>query len=147
MEMECVLTFEEVVLQAAVLHVLVDEQAVLVLAAVAHQLHQVGMPQLPQEDHLRLRPDTRRKKKTPRQTPRAMASVFPPDRPGPPPARTYSVARDGPPNLSAGARNRRGRSTTTGRYSRPLGPSGLGVSFRRTRPRPVARRDMPARGS
>lgn len=66
MEMECVaasvLTFEEVVLQAAVLHVLVDEQAVLVLAAVAHQLHQVGMPQLPQEDHLRLRPDTRRKK-------------------------------------------------------------------------------------
>jgi hypothetical protein len=63
MEMECVLTFEEVVLQAAVLHVLVDEQAVLVLAAVAHQLHQVGMPQLPQEDHLRLRPDTRRKKK------------------------------------------------------------------------------------
>jgi hypothetical protein len=29
---------------------------VLVLAAVAHQLHQVGVPQLPQEDHLRLRP-------------------------------------------------------------------------------------------
>jgi len=50
------LTFEEVVLQAAVLHVLVDEQPVLVLAAVAHQLHQVGVPQLPQEDHLRLRP-------------------------------------------------------------------------------------------
>ena len=58
MEMECsssVLTFEEGVLQAAVLHVLVDEQPVLVLAAVAHQLHQVGVPQLPQEDHLRLR--------------------------------------------------------------------------------------------
>lgn len=49
-----VLTLEEVVLEAAVLHVLVDEQAVLVLAAVADQLHQVGMPQLPQEDHLRL---------------------------------------------------------------------------------------------
>jgi hypothetical protein len=146
MEMECVLTFEEVVLQAAVLHVLVDEQAVLVLAAVAHQLHQVGMPQLPQEDHLRLRPDTRRKKNTASDS-ACHGQCLPPDRPGPPPARTYSVARDGPPNLSAGARNRRGRSTTTGRYSRPLGPSGLGVSFRRTRPRPVARRDMPARGS
>ena len=49
-----VLTLEEVVLEAAVLHVLVDEEAVLVLAAVADQLHQVGVPQLPQEDHLRL---------------------------------------------------------------------------------------------
>lgn len=51
-----VLTFEEVVLEAAMLHVLVDEQPVLVLAAVAHQLHQVGVPQLPHEDHLRLHP-------------------------------------------------------------------------------------------
>jgi hypothetical protein len=49
-----VLTLEEVVLQAAMLHVLVDEEPVLVLAAVSDQLHQVGMPQLPQEDHLRL---------------------------------------------------------------------------------------------
>lgn len=83
MEMECVLTFEEVVLQAAVLHVLVDEQAVLVLAAVAHQLHQVGMPQLPQEDHLRLRPD--KKKNTASDSACHAQCTSSPDRPGPPP--------------------------------------------------------------
>ncbi|BAS84644.1 Os03g0408101 [Oryza sativa Japonica Group] len=44
----------EVVLEAALGHVLVDEQAVLVLAAVADELHQVGVPELPKEDHLRL---------------------------------------------------------------------------------------------
>ena len=88
MEMECsssVLTFEEGVLQAAVLHVLVDEQPVLVLAAVAHQLHQVGVPQLPQEDHLRLRShnNNNKKKHTPksRQNPRATLTFlrFSPD--------------------------------------------------------------------
>lgn len=52
------LTFEEVVLEAAMLHVLVDEEAVLVLAAVADQLHQVGMPKLAKEDHLCLQATT-----------------------------------------------------------------------------------------
>ena len=49
------LTLEEVVLEAAFWHVLVDQQAVLLLAAVTHQLHQVRVPELPQENHLRLR--------------------------------------------------------------------------------------------
>jgi hypothetical protein len=40
------------------LHVLVDEEAVLVLAAVADQLHQVGMPKLAKEDHLCLQATT-----------------------------------------------------------------------------------------
>ena len=123
MEMECsssVLTFEEGVLQAAVLHVLVDEQPVLVLAAVAHQLHQVGVPQLPQEDHLRLRPqqkNTPKSRKNPPATPTFLS--FSPDR--------GRARRDGPPNLSvpaAGARNRRDRSTT-----KATAASALGVSF------------------
>lgn len=42
------------VLQAALGHVLVDEQPVVLLAAVTDELHQVRMPELPQEDHLRL---------------------------------------------------------------------------------------------
>jgi len=45
-----VLTFEEMFLQAAPGHELVDEQPVLVLVAVADQLHEVRVPQLPQED-------------------------------------------------------------------------------------------------
>jgi len=49
-----VLTFEEMLLQAASRHELVDEQPVLVLVAVADQLHQVRVPQLPQEEHFRL---------------------------------------------------------------------------------------------
>ena len=49
-----VLTFEEMLLQADPGHELVDEQPVLVLVAVADQLHQVRVPQLPQEEHFRL---------------------------------------------------------------------------------------------
>lgn len=49
-----VLTFEEMLLQAAPGHELVDEQPVLVLVAVADQLHQVRVPQLPQEEHFSL---------------------------------------------------------------------------------------------
>jgi hypothetical protein len=45
-----VLTFEEMLLQAAPGHELVDEQPVLVLVAVADQFHEVRVPQLPQED-------------------------------------------------------------------------------------------------
>lgn len=48
------LTFEEMLLQAAPGHELVDEQPVLVLVAVADQLHQVRVPQLPQEEDFRL---------------------------------------------------------------------------------------------
>lgn len=48
------LTFEEMLLQAAPRHELVDEQPVLVLVAVADQFHQVRVPQLPQKDDLRL---------------------------------------------------------------------------------------------
>ena len=44
------LTFEEMFLQAAPGHELVDEQPVLVLVAVADELHEVRVPQLPQED-------------------------------------------------------------------------------------------------
>jgi hypothetical protein len=50
-----VLTFEEMLLQAAPGHELVDEQPVLVLVAVADQLHEVRVPQLSQEEDLRLR--------------------------------------------------------------------------------------------
>lgn len=47
------LTSEEVVLEAASEHVLVDEQLVAVgIRAVAHQLHQVLMVELPQVGHL-----------------------------------------------------------------------------------------------
>jgi hypothetical protein len=150
MEMECsssVLTFEEVVLQAAVLHVLVDEQPVLVLAAVAHQLHQVGVPQLPQEDHLRLRSHNNKKnmpksRQNPRATP-TFFEVFPRSGPRaavrtrsraarymghptypslPPEPGTVAIAQ--PPNATAA--------------------SVLGISFRRTRPRLIARRDISA---
>lgn len=48
------LTFEEMFLQAAPGHELVDDQPVLVLVAVADQFHEVRMPQLPQEDDLGL---------------------------------------------------------------------------------------------
>lgn len=93
------------------LHVLVDEQPVLVLAAVAHQLHQVGVPQLPQEDHLRLHHNEKDMPES-RQNQRVT--------PGPAPARRRKRARWGwatqlirapvPPD---GARNSRDRSTTT----------------------------------
>lgn len=43
------------VLEAATWHEFVDEEALLVLAAVADQLHQVRVPELSQEYHLRLR--------------------------------------------------------------------------------------------
>jgi hypothetical protein len=45
-----VLTFEQMFLQAAPGHELVDKQPVLVLVAVADQLHEVRVPQLPQAD-------------------------------------------------------------------------------------------------
>lgn len=48
------LTLEEVVLEAAPGHVLVDEHPVVVLAAVADELHQMRMAQHPQVHHLRL---------------------------------------------------------------------------------------------
>jgi hypothetical protein len=49
---------EEVVLEAAARHELVDQEALLVLATVPQQLHQVLVPELPKEDHLRLQPCT-----------------------------------------------------------------------------------------
>jgi hypothetical protein len=48
------LTFEEVVLQAAGAHELVDQHPVLVLVAVPDQFHQVLMPQLPEKEDLGL---------------------------------------------------------------------------------------------
>ena len=52
----CVRTLEEVVVQAAMVHELVDEEPVLLLAAVADHPHQAGMPQLqlPEEHRLLL---------------------------------------------------------------------------------------------
>jgi hypothetical protein len=47
------LTLEEVVLEAPLRHVLVDQQAVLLLAAVADEPDEVGVAQLAQEDDLR----------------------------------------------------------------------------------------------
>lgn len=51
--MDGVLTLEEVVLEAPLGHVLVDQQAVLLLAAVADEPDEVGVAQLAQEDDLR----------------------------------------------------------------------------------------------
>ena len=48
------LTSEEMILQAALGHELVDEQQLPILHAVAQQLHQVGMRQPPEKVHLRL---------------------------------------------------------------------------------------------
>lgn len=146
--MECssssVLTFEEVVLQAALLHVLVDEQPVLVLAAVAHQLHQVEVPQLSQEDHLRLRP--RQQKKQAEIASETHNPCATPTRSGPRP-RAAVRTRSGHPTYPPGGCSRSpepSRSLNHHRYFVPLAPSALlGVSFRRTRPRLVARRDIP----
>ena len=106
-----VLTLEEVVLEAAVLHVLVDEEAVLVLAAVADQLHQVGVPQLPQEDHLRLQAPNKERKNMPRSRQDHLSA--------------RGCRRNPEPSRS---------------LNHP--PAPLGVGFRHTCPRFIARRDI-----
>jgi hypothetical protein len=49
-----VLTFEEVLLQAAPRHELVHEKPVLVFVAIADQFDEVRVPQLPQEENFGL---------------------------------------------------------------------------------------------
>ena len=50
----CVLTFEEMLLQAAPGHELVHKKPVLILVAVADEFDKVWMPQLPEENDFSL---------------------------------------------------------------------------------------------
>lgn len=47
-------TSEEVILKAPTEHKLVNEQSVVILAAITNQLDQIGMPELAQKINLRL---------------------------------------------------------------------------------------------